>query len=79
MRRIGRRPVYTPARLPDSATSYGAGVRLFPFRLRYAWPAELDRMAERAGLRLRDRWSDWERQPFASDSGRHISVYEPHV
>jgi SAM-dependent methyltransferase len=45
-----------------------------PFR--YAWPAELDLMAELAGLRLRDRWSGWKREPFTSDSRKHVSVWE---
>jgi SAM-dependent methyltransferase len=45
-----------------------------PFR--YAWPAELDLMAELAGMRLRERWSGWRREPFTSDSRRHISVWE---
>jgi len=30
-----------------------------PFR--YAWPAELDLMAQLAGMRLRERWSGWKR------------------
>jgi SAM-dependent methyltransferase len=45
-----------------------------PFR--YAWPHELDLMAELAGLRLRERWSDWKREPFTSDSRKHVSVWE---
>ena len=45
-----------------------------PFR--YAWPAELDLMAQLAGMRLRARWSDWDRAPFTSDSGKHVSVWE---
>lgn len=45
-----------------------------PFR--YAWPAELDLMAALAGLRLRERWSDWRRAPFTSDSRQHISVWQ---
>lgn len=51
------------------------GVRLFPVVLRYAWPSELDMMARVAGLKLVDRWEDWERKPFSSNSERHISVY----
>jgi SAM-dependent methyltransferase len=43
---------------------------------RYAWPSELDLMAELAGLRLRDRWSDWSRAPFTNESEDHISVWE---
>jgi SAM-dependent methyltransferase len=45
-----------------------------PFR--YASPSELDLMAELAGMRLRDRWSGWKREPFTSDSRKHISVWE---
>jgi SAM-dependent methyltransferase len=52
------------------------GVRLYPVALRYAWPAELDLMARLAGLRLRERWAGWRRQPFTADSGSHVSVYE---
>jgi SAM-dependent methyltransferase len=51
------------------------GVKLYPVRLRYAWPSELDLMARLAGLRLRERWSGWKRQPFTAESTRHISVY----
>jgi SAM-dependent methyltransferase len=43
---------------------------------RYVWPAELDLMAELAGMRLRDRWSGWRREPFESDSRQHVSVWE---
>lgn len=53
-----------------------AGVRLVPVALRYAWPSELDLMARLAGLRLRERWGGWQRQPFTDDSGVHVSVYE---
>jgi SAM-dependent methyltransferase len=45
-----------------------------PFR--YVWPAELDLMAELAGMRLRGRWSGWRREPFTSESRRHVSVWE---
>jgi SAM-dependent methyltransferase len=45
-----------------------------PFR--YAWPSELDLMALLAGMRLRERWSGWRREPFTSDSREHVSVWE---
>jgi len=51
-------------------------IKLFPVQIRYCWPSELDLMAQLAGLRLRERWSDWKRQPFTSESGKHISIYE---
>jgi hypothetical protein len=43
---------------------------------RYVWPSELDLMAQLAGMTLRERWSDWRRAPFTSDSQNHISVWE---
>ena len=48
-----------------------------PFR--YVWPSELDLMARLAGMTLRERWSDWNRAPFTSDSRSHISVWEKPV
>ncbi|HET9896473.1 MAG TPA: class I SAM-dependent methyltransferase [Streptosporangiaceae bacterium] len=48
--------------------------RTIPFR--YVWPAELDLMAQLAGLRLRDRWAGWEREPFTTDSRSHVCVWE---
>jgi len=50
--------------------------KLFPVEIRYAWPSELDLMAQLAGLRLRHRWANWKREEFTSDSEKHISVYE---
>ena len=52
------------------------GVEMYPVRLRYAWPSELDLMARLAGLRLRERWGGWRREPFEASSIKHISVYE---
>ncbi|MGW4094478.1 hypothetical protein [Nocardia sp. NPDC004750] len=40
------------------------------------WPAELDLMAEIAGLRLDARWDGWTREPFTSDSRGHVSVWQ---
>lgn len=45
-----------------------------PFR--YVWPAELDLMARLAGMRLRDRWAGWTREPFTGESRSHVSVWE---
>jgi SAM-dependent methyltransferase len=44
-----------------------------PFR--YVWPAELDLMAELAGMRLEHRWAGWRREPFTSESRAHVSVW----
>jgi SAM-dependent methyltransferase len=52
------------------------GVRLYPISLRYAWPGQLDEMATAAGLRLRDRWVDWDETPFDETSGSHVSIWE---
>jgi SAM-dependent methyltransferase len=48
--------------------------RSIPFR--YTWPAELDLMARLAGMTLRERWSGWRREPFTSESTKHVSVWE---
>jgi len=45
-----------------------------PFR--YVWPSELDLMAQLAGMTLRERWGDWAREPFTSESDKHVSVWE---
>jgi hypothetical protein len=52
------------------------GGRLYPVRIRYAYPSELDLMARLAGLRLRERHADWRRSPFGRASQSHVSVYE---
>jgi SAM-dependent methyltransferase len=49
-------------------------LRSIPFR--YVWPAELDLMARLAGMSLRERWADWNRDPFTSDSRKHVSVWQ---
>jgi SAM-dependent methyltransferase len=45
-----------------------------PFR--YIWPAELDLMAQLAGMRVRERWSDWKQTPFTSESMRLVGFWE---
>lgn len=49
-------------------------LKSMPFR--YVWPAELDLMAQLAGMTLRDRWAGWAREPFTSESRQHVSVWE---
>jgi SAM-dependent methyltransferase len=51
-----------------------AGVRLFPIVQRYSWPSELDLMARIAGLRVKERWGGWDREPYTA-SGNVVSVY----
>jgi len=50
-------------------------VEMFDSHHRYAWPAEYDLMARLAGMSLTDRWSNWQREPFAADSTSHVSVW----
>jgi hypothetical protein len=52
------------------------GITFNPVMQRYAWPSELDLMARIAGLRLRERWGGWHRQPFTAHSTNIVSVYE---
>ena len=69
----------------DTATQRGISTHFFtvgdrivrfdtPYR--YAWPAELDLMAEIAGLTFVERWGGWDRSPFTSESTKHISVWQ---
>lgn len=51
-------------------------IKQYPIELRYVWPSEMDLMAEIAGLRLINRWSDWNKTQFTSASGKHVSVYQ---
>lgn len=52
------------------------GVERISMPFRYVWPSELDLMAELAGLRLRERWASWTREPFTGESRSHVSVWE---
>jgi SAM-dependent methyltransferase len=57
----------------DGDFAYSSG----PFR--YVWPAELDLMAEMAGLRLWERWGGWDRDPFGQESRMFVSIWEKPV
>jgi SAM-dependent methyltransferase len=52
------------------------GPKKFATPWRLVWPAELDLMARIAGMRLRERWGDWDRSPFTAESLKHVSVWE---
>jgi hypothetical protein len=51
-------------------------VDVFSAPFRYVWPSELDLMARLAAMTLRERWSGWKREPFTSESTKHVSVWE---
>ncbi|HEY4057176.1 MAG TPA: class I SAM-dependent methyltransferase [Kofleriaceae bacterium] len=51
------------------------GGQRLPIELRYIWPDELDELARVSGLRLRERWCDWNRGAYTA-SGSHVSIYE---
>jgi SAM-dependent methyltransferase len=52
-----------------------SGTRMYPHFMRYAWPSELDLMAQLAGLERRERWAWWDRSPFTARSKSHVTVY----
>ena len=54
----------------------GDKLEVFSAPFRYVWPSELDLMARLAGMTLHERWSDWKREPFTSESTSHVSVWE---
>jgi SAM-dependent methyltransferase len=51
------------------------GTRLVHAKLRYAFPPELDLMAQLAGLTLEARWATFDQQPFTDESAMALSVY----
>lgn len=67
-------PVEQMMRTTQAVFSTGS-VRLYPANHRYAWPAELDLMAQLAGLYREVRWSDWRGKPFTGESRAHVTVY----
>ena len=56
-------------RTADGTTRYDVG------GFRYVWPAELDLMAQMAGMELERRTEDCTGAPFTSESERHVSVW----
>lgn len=56
-------------RLADGSTV------VLPVRIRYAWPSELDLMAQLGGLKLEERWGWYDRRRFTERSTNHVSVY----
>lgn len=51
------------------------GVRLRPWSIRWATPAQIDEMAAAAGLTLLHRWEAFDGSPFGPDSPRHVSAF----
>ncbi|MDQ3312305.1 MAG: class I SAM-dependent methyltransferase [Actinomycetota bacterium] len=68
---------------PDHQRAHGqfieiteaGGVRLRPWSIRYAGPAELDEMAAAAGMALSTRVASTDRAAFDDESSHHIAVY----
>jgi SAM-dependent methyltransferase len=42
---------------------------------RYIWPSEVVLMANMAGMDLEERWGNWDRSPFTSDSGKQVALF----
>lgn len=53
----------------------GRDAKVYRTPHRYVWPAELDLMAQLAGLELESRHGDWSGGEFTEDSRSHVSVY----
>jgi hypothetical protein len=53
-----------------------AGIRLRPWVLHYASPAQLDELAVAAGLVLTERHAGWRGEPFSDGAKAHVSTYE---
>lgn len=68
-------PVHQLMRTSQAVFRNGS-VRVYPANHRYAWPSELDLMAQLAGMGRTHRWADWHEAPFTADSRDHVTVYE---
>lgn len=57
--------------------SFGAdgSCTMLPAAGRYAYPAELDLMAQLANLTLEARYGNWRKEPFDAASVYHVSLY----
>jgi SAM-dependent methyltransferase len=51
------------------------GITMQPIVCRLITPGEMDLMARIAGMRLVDRFANWQRSTFDSQSSMHVSVY----
>ena len=51
------------------------GIRLGPIAQRLTTPAELDLMAQLAGLHPLGRFAGWAWEPFTGESRRHVSIW----
>lgn len=52
-----------------------SGLKFYPVQGRNLPHAEMDLMAELAGLELENRWGDWKGGDFTADSTLHVSMY----
>jgi trans-aconitate methyltransferase len=68
--------VATQGQISHHYTFRGDRVDVVSMPFRYVWPSELDLLARIAGMRLRERWGGWRREPFTSTSESHVSVWE---
>ena len=71
-----RYDVATQAMSSNYVEISGGGGEYTSIPFRYVWPAEVDLMAQMAGLRLRARWAGWTREPFTSESRQHVSIWQ---
>jgi SAM-dependent methyltransferase len=53
------------------------GITMQPIVCRLITPGEMDLMARIGGMRLVDRFADWQRSPFDARSSAHVSIYAP--
>ena len=68
-------PVEQLMRSQELQLDVDGGWRMLPAVRRYASPAELDLMAQLAGLQRHARYGSWSMSPFTAASTRHVSAY----
>ena len=59
----------------DVELTDAGGVRLRPWSIRWASPAQLDAICADSGLVLENRYGGWSMETFDADSIEHVSIY----
>ena len=59
----------------DIELTEAGGVRLRPWSIRWATPAQLDAVCADSGLVLENRYGGWSMETFDADSIEHVSIY----
>ena len=73
---VDKYDVVTQGLVSHHARVVDGSVQMTATPFRYVWPAELDLMAQLAGMTFSQRWAGWDRAPYTNHSFSHVSVWQ---